>query len=334
MTALLEARGVKRVYPVRSGGKRSLLHAVAGVDLAIASGESVGIVGESGCGKSTFARLIARLIDVSAGEILFRGRSITSIPLAAFVSAKERAAIQMVFQDPTESLNPSLTVGDAIADPLRRLLNVSARAEIDARVRKILDDIGLPESLLDRYPHQLSGGQKARVGIGRAIAAEPDLLILDEPTSALDVSVQAVILKLLAELRTRRNMAYVFVSHDLNVVRLVCERVVVMYLGEIVEIAPAARLFDVALHPYTRALIAAIPDSARRGQKTSRLDGSPRSPIDPDPHVCAFYGRCPKGQPICAQSKPALRALPDGRFAACHFVDVQSERRRADGVLG
>ena len=334
MTALLEARGVKRLYPVRSGGKRGHLHAVAGVDLAIAPGESVGIVGESGCGKSTLARLIARLIDVSDGDIIFKGRSIAAIPLARFIAAKERAAIQMVFQDPTESLNPSLTVGDAIADPLRRLLKIGGRAEIETRVHKILDDVGLPRSLVDRYPHQLSGGQKARVGIGRAIAAEPELLILDEPTSALDVSVQAVILKLLAELRARRNMAYVFVSHDLNVVRLVCERVVVMYLGEIVEIAPARALFDAALHPYTRALVAAIPDPARRGRKTARLDGSPRSPIDPDPNVCAFYGRCPVGQPICAQAKPALRALPGGRFAACHFVEVESERRRADGVVG
>jgi oligopeptide/dipeptide ABC transporter ATP-binding protein len=178
----------------------------------------------------------------------------------------------------------------------------------------------LPEELLQRYPHQLSGGQRARVGIARAVAVEPSLLILDEPTSALDVSVQAVILKLLADLRDRLAMSYLFVSHDLNVVRLLCSRVVVMYLGKIVEIAPAETLFTAPRHPYTQALVAAIPDPARRGEARPRLDGSPTSPIDPDPNTCRFYGRCPKGVDLCAKAMPPLRAVGPDHFAACHFA--------------
>lgn len=325
MTALLEARGLTRLYPVGSGRSRGMLHALDGVDLAIAPGESIGLVGESGCGKSTLARVLARLIDPSAGTLSFHGKPLTDTPLRRFVKAPERARIQMVFQDPTESLNPSLTVGEAIADPLRRLLRLRDGRETDRRVRAALDMVGLPQALIGRYPHQLSGGQKARVGIARAVVVEPELLILDEPTAALDVSVQAVILKLLAELRDRLGMSYVFVSHDLNVVRLLCQRVVVMYLGEIVEIAPAATLFTQAAHPYTKALIGAIPDPARAGRPPPRLDGSPRSPVDPDPDTCKFYGRCPLGQPVCAERKPKLAALGAGHFAACHFIASQQE---------
>ena len=328
MTVLLEVKSVTRLYPIGTGRKRGMLHAVAGVDLAIEVGESIGIVGESGCGKSTLARLLARLIDPSAGTLTFKGKTISSIPLRRFVATDERSTIQMVFQDPTESLNPSLTVGDTIADPLRRLLKLRGRSEIAARVQRTLDMVGLSQELIDRYPHQLSGGQKARVGIARAIVVEPELLILDEPTSALDVSVQAVILKLLADLRKRLGMSYVFVSHDLNVVRLLCQRVVVMYLGEIVEVAPATTLFEAAAHPYTRALVDAIPNPGRRGRPTKRLDGSPRSPVDPDPHVCNFFGRCPIGQPICGERKPALRFFSDRHFVACHFAGNQGEETK------
>jgi oligopeptide/dipeptide ABC transporter ATP-binding protein len=320
VTTLLEATGLKRFYKVGSGRKRGVLHALDGVDLAIGTGESVGLVGESGCGKSTLARVLARLVEPTAGSLRFKGEDIAAIPLARFITSPLRARIQMVFQDPTESLNPHFTVGDAIADPIRRLRGAADKNELDRRVQAALAMVGLPDNLIGRYPHQLSGGQKARVGIARAVAVEPELLILDEPTSALDVSVQAVVLKLLADLRARLGMSYVFVSHDLDVVRLLCERVVVMYLGEVIETAPTQALFEGPAHPYTRALLAAIPDPHRRGQHPPRLDGSPRSPIDPDARVCQFYGRCPRGQPVCAQSRPPLRPVGAGHLAACHFA--------------
>lgn len=327
MTALLEARGLTRLYPVGKGRPRGQLHALGGVDLTIGRGESIGLVGESGCGKSTFARLLARLIDPTSGTIHFKGEEITSIPTRRFATSPLRPKIQMVFQDPTESLNPHLTVGEAIADPVRRLIPGVGKRDAEARVRRTLDMVGLPQELIDRYPHQLSGGQKARVGIGRAIVVEPELLILDEPTSALDVSVQAIILRLLADLRERLGMSYVFVSHDLNVVRLLCQRVVVMYLGEVVEVAPTASIFERAVHPYTRALIAAIPAPERRGRPVSRLDGSPQSPIDPDPNICKFHGRCPNGEEACTAARPLLTPVREGHAAACHFI----QQREAKG---
>ena len=335
MTPLLEIQGLKKLYPTGTGRQRGLLHAVDGVDLSIRPGESVGLVGESGCGKSTLARLVARLVDPSAGRIVFKGRDIGAVPLQRFIGQPERAKIQVVFQDPTESLNPHFKVLDSIADPIRQLLKIRDRAEIERRVRHTLDLVGLPQELIGRYPHQLSGGQRARVGIARAIVVEPELLVLDEPTSALDVSVQAVILKLLADLRDRLQMSYLFVSHDLNVVRLLCERVVVMYLGKVIETAPSAALFAGAAHPYTGALIAAIPDPAHRGRHPARLDGSPRSPIDPDQNVCRFYGRCPIGTTVCADRQPRLEMVGTDHAAACHFAStVQATREeRRDAAL-
>jgi oligopeptide/dipeptide ABC transporter ATP-binding protein len=320
---LLEATGLAKLYPVGGGRKGGTLHAVDGVDLAIGEGESLGLVGESGCGKSTLARLLARLADPTAGRLLFAGEDIGGVPLRRFVRHPARRQIQVVFQDPTESLNPHFKVLDAIADPARRLGSAASAAEVEAKVRRVAGLVGLPPELLGRYPHQLSGGQRARVGIARAIVVEPRLLILDEPTSALDVSVQAVILRLLAELRDKLGMAYLFVSHDLNVVRLLCERVVVMYLGKVVETAPSEELFRRPRHPYTRALVAAIPDPARRGRPVVRLDGSPRSPIDPSPHACRFHGRCPIGVDFCATAMPALRELAPGHLAACHFAEPE-----------
>ena len=220
----------------------------------------------------------------------------------------------MVFQDPNESLNPAFTAFASVADPLRKL----GRPGLEARVLAAFDDVGLPRELARRYPHQLSGGQKARVGIARAISVDPGLVILDEPTSALDVSVQATILKLLGELRDKRGVSYLFVSHDLEVVRLVCDRIVVMYLGRIVESAPTATLLAAPAHPYTRALIAASPDPARRGVKVERLEGAAQSPIDPDPRVCRFAGRCALEADICRRAAPPLLPVGDGHKVACH----------------
>jgi len=317
---LLEARALTKRYPVRGGKRGALLHAVDAVDLAIAPGECLGLVGESGCGKSTLVRLLARLIDPTDGHIFLDGADTTAVSQARFVTMPDRARIQVVFQDPSESLNPSFRVFDSIADPLKRLRGVRDHAKLVAQVHRAAELVGLPRELIARYPHQLSGGQRARVGIARAIAVEPSLLILDEPTSALDVSVQAVILRLLADLRARLGMSYLFVSHDLNVVRLLCSRIVVMYLGRVVEIAPTEELFNAPRHPYTRALIASIPDPARRGEVRPRLDGSPRSPIDPDPNTCRFYGRCPTGAERCKTAMPKLLPFGNGHFAACHFA--------------
>ena len=320
LTPRLEARGLAKFYPVRGQRKGAMLHAVDGVDLSIQPGESVGLVGESGCGKSTLVRLLARLVDPTAGAIFLDGKDTTAVTQARFVASPDRARIQVVFQDPTESLNPSFRVFQSIADPIARLLGVRDEAEIAQRVHHAADLVGLPEELIQRYPHQLSGGQRARVGIARAIAVEPSVLILDEPTSALDVSVQAVILRLLADLRDRLGMSYLFVSHDLNVVRLLCSRIVVMYLGRVVESARTEVLFATPRHPYTRALVAAIPDPSRRGEQRPRLDGSPRSPIDPDPNACRLYGRCSIGVERCTREAPLLRPLDTDHLAACHFA--------------
>jgi oligopeptide/dipeptide ABC transporter ATP-binding protein len=314
--ALLEVAGLKKLYPLGGG---AALHAVAGVDFAIGHAETVGLVGESGCGKSTLVRLVTRLIDPSAGSIRFDGVEIGDRPARRFGRAVERAQIQMVFQDATDSLNPRFTAFHAIADPLRRLKGLSGVA-LRERVVETALLTGLPVELLGRFPHQLSGGQKARVGIARAIAVEPRLLILDEPTSALDVSVQVVILQLLQDLKERLGLSYLFVSHDLNVVRLLCDRILVMYLGRIVESGPAEEVFSAPAHPYTRALLSAVPTPGVPSRdKRVALPGEPRSPIDPDPHVCSLYGRCYRSTDRCKEAMPQLDEAVAGRSVACHF---------------
>ncbi len=321
MTPLLEVTGLSKRFPLRHS--TSAVHAVDDVSFSIAPGECVGLVGESGCGKSTLVRLITRLLDPTTGRIRFAGEDIAAIPAGRFAASPWRAQIQMVFQDPTDSLNPRSTAFDTIAEPLRRLGQTHERRAVSARVGELADLCGLPRELLGRFPHQLSGGQQQRVGIARAIALSPRLLVLDEPTSALDVSVQAVVLHLLADLRERLAMTYLFVSHDLNLVRLFSDRVMVMYLGRVVELGPADRVFDEPRHPYTRALLSAVPmaDPAMRRSRIA-LAGEPRSPVDPSPHVCRFYGRCPAGFARCEREMPPLRAVADGHEAACHLLDA------------
>jgi oligopeptide/dipeptide ABC transporter ATP-binding protein len=323
--SLLHVDSLHKLYPVGSavkipgkGRMQSYLHAVDDVSFDIAAGESVGLVGESGCGKSTLVRLVTRLIDPSTGHINFGETDIGAIAAKDFPRRAERSLIQMVFQDPTDSLNPRYTAFDTIAEPLRLLGGLTDEVTVRARVEEVAEQCGLPQVLLPRFPHQLSGGQKARVGIARAISIKPRLLILDEPTAALDVSVQSIILHLLADLRESLGMSYLFVSHDLNIVRLLCDRVIVMYLGKIVESGAAEAVFRNPRHPYTRALIAAIPQSG--GNMTAaRLEGEPRSPIDPDPNVCRFYGRCPKGRALCGEQSPALQEVGEQHIVACHF---------------
>lgn len=298
--------------------KPSALYAVDDVSFDVHAGDIVGIVGESGCGKSTLVRLLTRLMDPSQGHILFNDKHIGDVPAHEFAFHSERAQIQKVFQDPTDSLNPHYTAFDCIADPIRRLAKVRDRQVLRARVEEVAEQVALPVALLNRYPHQLSGGQKLRVGIARGIALHPTLLILDEPTSALDVSVQAIVLQLLARLQRELDMTYLFVSHDLNVVRLLCNRVMVMYLGKVVESGPADAIFSRPMHPYTQALLAAVPTlDPQQSAKRLRLSDEPHSPIDPPPHVCRFFSRCPKRMPYCAQEMPLLRG--DTHQVACHL---------------
>jgi peptide/nickel transport system ATP-binding protein len=297
-----------------------IFRAVDGISFTVDRGESVGLVGESGCGKSTTSTMVMRLIDKSDGTIMFGGENIGDIPAKQFAKLPMRKRIQMVFQDPTDSLNPRFTAARAIADPILRLSGLKGNGAVRARCEELARQVGLPLDLLDRFPHQLSGGQKARVGIARAIALNPDLVILDEPTAALDVSVQATILKLLADLKSRLGMSYLFVSHDLNVVRMLCDRVIVMYLGRIVEQGPTETLFRSPAHPYTQALVKSIPVICGHPDEREVLAGEPQSPINPDPKVCRFFGRCPRQRDRCRTEEPGLREISPGHEAACHFA--------------
>jgi oligopeptide/dipeptide ABC transporter ATP-binding protein len=310
---LMAVERLSKLFPV-SGRRGAQLHAVDDVTLQIGQGESVGLVGESGCGKSTLVRLLARLHDPSEGRIVFEGQDLAEIKALRFARTPQRAAIQMVFQDPTDSLNPRYTAGQTIGEPLA-LLSGLRGAQAAARVAEVAEQVGLPQALLSRYPHQLSGGQKARVGIARALAVGPRLLILDEPTAALDVSVQAVVLQLLDRLRRELGLSYLFVSHDLNVVRLLTDRVAVMYLGKLVEVGPSDAVFRAPKHPYTQALVSAIPGQGPR----IRLVGEVSSPIDPSPQACRFHGRCPRGEDRCGREAPPL-VVQRQHAVACHFA--------------
>ncbi len=333
MTALLDVAEFSKLFPIGSGpgplarlrrrfagGPENLpkVHAVDDVSFVINKGETVGLVGESGCGKSTLVRALTRLIDGSDGSVRLGARELSLTPANRFAGDPDRARIQMVFQDAGDSVNPRFTAFDAIADPVRRLRKLRGAA-LTQRVQQVALQCGLPLELLSRFPHQLSGGQRARVGIARAIGVEPDLLVLDEPTAALDVSVQVIILQLLQRLKRECGMSYLFVSHDLSVVRLLCDRVLVMYLGKIVELGPAAEVFAHPMHPYTQALVAAVPRLHQNGYERLRLSGEPMSPIDPDPNVCRFYGRCPQGIDACKASMPELRRFGE-RDVACHLA--------------
>ncbi len=311
--ALLAVEGLHKYFAV-GARKGARLHAVDDVSLSLPAGQSLGLVGESGCGKSTLVRVLARLLDASAGRIVFDGQDIAATPAARFARSPSRAAIQMVFQDPTDSLNPRFTAREAISEPLKLLKGLQGRVA-EERVDDVAAQVGLPTALLSRFPHQLSGGQKARVGIARALVTGPRLLILDEPTAALDVSVQAVVLQLLDRLRRDLNLSCLFVSHDLNVVRLLTEQVAVMYLGKLVETGPSETVFRSPRHPYTRALVSAIPGQGPR----IKLSGEVASPIDPPPHACRFHGRCPRAEERCGREAPPLRMV-GAQQVACHFA--------------
>ena len=311
---LVEARDLTRVFA--AAGKKKI-QAVSGVSLRIRAGETLGLVGESGCGKSTLGRMMIRMIRPDSGEVLFRGRPVTQMTEKEFRPL--RREMQMVFQDPYSSLDPRMTVRDLIAEPIETWHLAENRNAVTERAGELLQAVGVPGEFLYRYPNQFSGGQRQRICIARAIAAEPSFIVCDEPVSALDVSVQNQILNLLRDLKTSRNLTYLFISHDLSVVRYLADRVCVMFLGKICETGPVEEVYNHPRHPYTRFLLDAVPlpDPHQRGTEARILKGEPPSPADP-PSGCRFRTRCPYASKRCAAEEPLLK--PDGNvLAACHL---------------
>ena len=318
---LLEVHGLKRHFAQQSGWlvrRRRVVHAVDGVDLTIWPGEVLGLVGESGCGKTTLGRCVLRLIEPTAGEITFAGQDLLRLDPAALRQA--RREMQLVFQDPISSLDPRFAVEESITEPLRTHTNLS-RAERNEQALALLREVGLDKQHMGRYPHELSGGQCQRVALARALVLHPRLLVLDEPTSALDVSVQAQIIGLLMELKQKYNLTYLFITHDLGVVRYISDRIAVMYLGKMMELGPTREVFEEPLHPYTKALLASVPiPEPRARQWNFVLQGNVPSPVNP-PSGCRFHTRCPMAQDICREQEPPLRQVAPDRWVACHLEE-------------
>lgn len=319
---LLQVRDLQVHFPVRGGvlGRvRGAVKAVDGVGFEVMRGETLGLVGESGCGKSTLGRAVLRLVEPTAGSVRFDGQELTGLSQRQLRPLRQR--MQFVFQDPYASLNPRLTVREILEEPFAIHGLAKGPGEREREVAALVDAMGLPREALERYPHEFSGGQRQRIGIARALALRPDLVVADEPISALDVSVQAQIVNLLVDLQQARGLTYVFIAHDLNIVEYVSTRVAVMYLGRIVELAPAESLYRQPRHPYTQALLSAVP-VAEPGRARTRLlvPGEPPSPLAPPPG-CTFHPRCPHAMERCRRESPPSYALGGGHFAACFLAE-------------
>ena len=321
--ALLEVRNLVKHFPVGGGflsRSEGVVRAIEGISFTLHRGETLGLVGESGCGKTTTGRCILRLERPTSGQILFEG---TDLATKSEQQLREmRRHMQVIFQDPYSSLNPRMTIGQIIAEPLKVHRLIASKSGRTDRVRELLTQVGLLPQHADRYPHQLSGGQRQRVGIARALAMEPSLIICDEPVSALDVSIQAQIINLLEELQAKLGLTYLFIAHDLSVVRHISDRVVVMYLGKIVEVADRQALYEAPVHPYTRALLSAVPIPDPRLEATRErtvLRGEVPSPLNP-PSGCVFHPRCPIAVSRCSAEIPALREIRPGHWGACHLA--------------
>jgi oligopeptide/dipeptide ABC transporter ATP-binding protein len=338
---LLEVEHVRQLFPIKRGVvvDRTVghVHAVDDVSFALGRGETLGLVGESGCGKTTLSRTVLRLLDPTSGTIRFEGQDITSTKQRALRPL--RRDMQMVFQDPFASLNPRKRVAQILGAPLE--LHGLGRADVRTRAVELLERVGMRPEHANRYPHEFSGGQRQRIGIARALAVDPKLVVLDEPVSALDVSIQAQIVNLLKALQGELGLSYLFVAHDLSVVRHVSDRIAVMYLGRIMELSPAEELYEKPIHPYTAALLSAIPIADPRENRARRrqvLMGEPPSPVDP-PSGCVFHTRCPRAQERCRVEVPQLTEYGNGHQAACHFplsltaAEVAASRRAATSPL-
>jgi oligopeptide transport system ATP-binding protein len=334
--ALLEVRDVQKHFPIRSGilidRQVGEVRAVDGVSFTVKAGETLGLVGESGCGKSTLCRVIVRLLEPTSGSVTFRGQDTTKLGRGALRSL--RREMQMIFQDPYASLNPRKRIGQIVGDPLK-LHGVASGSDLRARVQELLDRVGLSPEHYNRFPHEFSGGQRQRIGIARALALEPSVIVADEPVSALDVSIQAQIINLLEDLQDEFDLTYIFVAHDLGVVRHVSDRIAVMYLGKLVEVGPAGEVYSKPIHPYTVSLLESVPipdPEENRRREPTVLEGDVPSPADPPP-ACRFHTRCPHATQICRTVEPPLVEYPGVHLAACHHPRNVSDSEIAAAKL-
>ena len=314
MAELLQVKNLKKYFKTPAGS----LHAVDNISFTLGAGKTLGIVGESGCGKSTLGRTVLGLIDATDGQVIFKGEDVTR---AKGKQRKElRKQMQIIFQDPFSRLNPRLCVQELMADPLKTYQMYSSKAEMEKRVEELMDTVGLARRLAFSYPHELDGGRRQRIGVARALALNPDLIVCDEPVSALDVSIQAQILNLLQDLQEERGISYLFITHDLSVVKHISDDIMVMYVGVTVEKSPSDDLFAAPLHPYTKGLLSAIPvPNIHRKQEQVIMEGEISSPIDPKPG-CRFAKRCPYAKDKCSRETPAFEEVQPNHFVACHYV--------------